>query len=508
VYPLQIVGAGNGQAKFSLEIYPSIHLSMKPVYYRPVQLRGLVFLGLLVLALAILGSMIWRNHHHFGTVLSYVNYSHRIHNVSVGLQQAVIEYLTETPQSSSPDVLSKMLEEMDLLKKDFRYVPPATRESLETVRNLLADVGRLEKNEKHNRLITALNVMSKMLEDEGLQREKLLEDINLDTQTELYVALVTFVIILIGAMLFLHRRILHPLNDLTKLLEQLTEENYSPINTDHLDPLLLPVFNSYNEMVMHLAELEETKRLYAQSLQQEVRLATQALLEQQYSLARAERLAAIGEVAAELAHEIRNPLAGIQVAFSNLRREIDDHDQCERIELISNELKRLARLLNDMLDQSRHSPEIAIDFDALKLIRDLVVLTRYQIPEHITIQVDSHDTIPVHLPESGFRQALLNLILNSADALDKTPGCILIKAAKEKNRLIINVLDTGPGFSKDILNYGIRPFRTSHQRGTGLGLAMVQRFVKDVGGTIELTNQQAHGASVKLLLPGTIVGGQ
>ncbi len=481
---------------------------MKPVYYRPVQLRGLVFLGLLLLALAILGSMIWRNHHHFGTVLSYVNYSHRIHNVSVGLQQAVIEYLTETPQNSSAAALTKMLEEMDLLKKDFRYVTPATRESLESVRSLLADVGRLEKNEKHNRLITALNVMSKMLDDEGLQREKLLEDINLDTQTELYVALVTFVLILVGAMLFLHRRILHPLNDLTKLLEQLTDENYSPINIDHLDPLLLPVFNSYNEMVMHLAELEETKRLYAQSLQQEVRLATQALLEQQYSLARAERLAAIGEVAAELAHEIRNPLAGIQIAFSNLRREIDDHDQRERMELIGNELKRLARLLNDMLDQSRHSPEIATDFDAVKLIRDLVVLTRYQIPEHIELQVDIHASIPVHLPESGFRQALLNLILNSADALEKTAGFILIKAFTDKQRLSINVLDNGPGFSMEMLSYGIRPFRTSHQRGTGLGLAMVQRFVKDVGGTIELSNQKTHGASVTILLPGCVIGGR
>lgn len=480
---------------------------MKPVYYRPVQLRGLVFLGLLLLALAILGSMIWRNLHHFETVLSYVNYSHRIQNVSVGLQQAVIEYLTEKPQSSSPKALTKMLAEMDLLKKDLRYLSTATREGLETVSSLLADVEGLEKNEKHNRLITALKVMSKTLEDEGLQREKLLEDISLDTQSELYVALVTFVLILLGAMLFLHRRILHPLNDLTKLLEQLTEENYSPINTDHLDPLLLPVFNSYNEMVMHLAELEESKRLYAQSLQQEVRLATQALLEQQSSLARAERLAAIGEVAAELAHEIRNPLAGIQIAFSNLRREIDDHEQCERIELIGNELKRLARLLNDMLDQSRHSPESASDFDVAKLIRDLVVLTRYQIPEHIQLQIDDYASMRVHLPESGFRQALLNLILNSADALEKNSGLIRIKVFTDKQDLHIHVLDNGPGFSEEMLRYGIRPFRTSHQRGTGLGLAMVQRFIKDAGGTIELTNQQPHGACVTLLLPGCIVGG-
>ena len=283
-------------------------------------------------------------------------------------------------------------------------------------------------------------------------------------------ALVTFTGILLGAMLFLHFRILHPLNDLRQLLERLTEENYTPITTDHLDPLLFPVFNSYNEMVIHLAELEEANRLYAQSLQREVRLATQALLEQQYSLARAERLAAIGEVAAEFAHEIRNPLAGIQMAFSNLRREIDDQHQCERMDLISNELKRMARLLNDMLDQSRHSPEAATDFDMATLIRELLALTRYQIAESIHLEIDAPDALPVHLPESGIRQALLNLILNAADALEEDSGLIRIKARTDNQGLQIDVLDNGPGFSQDMLSYGIRPFRTSRQRGTGLGL--------------------------------------
>ena len=224
-------------------------------------------------------------------------------------------------------------------------------------------------------------------------------------------------------------------------------------------------------------------------------------MEQQYSLARAERLAAIGEVAAELAHEIRNPLAGIQMAFNNLRREIDDQNQCERMDLISSELKRLARLLNDMLDQSRHSPEAATDFDMSILICDLLTLTRYQITESIELNCDTPNTLPVHLPESGIRQALLNLILNAADALESNPGLIRIKAHIESQRLRIDVFDNGPGFSQDLLNYGIRPFRTSRQGGTGLGLAMVQRFVKDVGGTIKLSNQQPHGACVTVLLP-------
>ncbi|MDD5277080.1 MAG: HAMP domain-containing sensor histidine kinase, partial [Methylovulum sp.] len=319
--------------------------------------------------------------------------------------------------------------------------------------------------------------------------------------TELYIALVFFILILAGAMLFLHFRILHPLNALRKLLERLTEGNYTPINTDHLDPLLLPVFNSYNEMVTHLAELEEAKSRYAQSLQREVRLATQALLEQQYSLARAERLAAIGEVAAELAHEIRNPLAGIQMAFNNLRREIDEKYQCERMDMISSELKRLGVLLSDMLNQSKHSPELATDFNVATLIRDLLRLTRYQIAESIQLESDIPDLLLVHLPESGLRQVLLNLILNAADILESRAGLVHIKAYAGREGLCITVTDNGPGFSQDMLDYGIRPFRTSREHGTGLGLAMVQRFVKNLGGTIKLTNQQPHGACVTFSLP-------
>lgn len=229
-------------------------------------------------------------------------------------------------------------------------------------------------------------------------------------------------------------------------------------------------------------------------MQREVRLATQALLEQQQSLARAERLAAIGEVSAELAHEIRNPLAGIQMAFSNLRREIENEEQQERFALIENELKRLARLLNEMLNASKYTPETVSRFDLNILISDLVTLVRYQIPENINLQFITPDTLFVYLPESGLRQALLNLVLNSAQALDGKTGRILISVQKTDDGLQIQVHDNGQGFAQEWLDYGIRPFRTSREHGTGLGLSMVQRFVKDNHGALTLSNH--NGAIV------------
>jgi two-component system NtrC family sensor kinase len=481
---------------------------MNPLSYRPVQLRGLMFLGLLLLALAILGSMMWRNLHRFETVLSYVTYSHRIQNVSVSLQQSLIEYLSESVAVPYPEVLTRTIaalthtmSQMDALIANSDLLSDQTKQSMETVKGMLTDVHNLDRIEKNTRLIGALKLMSETLDDEILQQEKLLADISRITETELTMASITFAVILFVAILFFTRRILHPLNDLKQLLQRLSEENYTRIKTDHLDPLLLPVFNSYNEMVNHLAELEEGKRVYAQSLQREVRIATQALLEQQASLARAERLAAIGEVAAELAHEIRNPLAGIQIAFSNLRREIDDHAQCERMEMIGSELKRLARLLNDMLDQSRHSPEAPAVIDVAALIRDLAALTRYQIAENVALEIDAPASLSACLPESGLRQALLNLLLNAAEALEGGAGSVGIRARKNEHGVQIDVFDNGPGFSREMLDHGIRPFRTSRQRGTGLGLAMVQRFAKDIGGTVKLANREHGGAQVSLFLP-------
>jgi signal transduction histidine kinase len=474
---------------------------MRTVFYRPVKLRGLAFLGLLLLALGVLSGMMWWNLHRFESVLSYINYSHRIQNLSISLQQILIEHLTEPKAAFPIHDFHKTMLEMDMLTTDKAYLSKNIRKSLKTVNQLLADIENVDQVEKNTRLIRALEVMSKNLDDEAMQREDLLQDISKTMRTELIMTSAIFAVLILLALFFLKHRILHPLHDLRRLLEHLAEERFTPFTTEHLDPLLLPVFNSYNDMVKRLAELEEAKRLHAQSLQYEVRLATHALLEQQASLARAERLAAVGEVAAELAHEIRNPLAGIQMAFANFRREIAEPEQLERLDMINGELKRVAVLLNDMLDQSRHHPEAAADFNVVTLLRDLVTLARYQINPEISLEVIAVAEVMVHLPESMVRQALLNLLLNAADAIGQQSGKISLSVISHSQQLMINVSDDGSGFPHEMLEYGIRPFRSSRQRGTGIGLAMVQRFVKSIGGSLKLSNQTPHGATVSLIFP-------
>jgi C4-dicarboxylate-specific signal transduction histidine kinase len=130
-----------------------------------------------------------------------------------------------------------------------------------------------------------------------------------------------------------------------------------------------------------------------------------------------------------------------------------------------------------------------------------VALTRYQIPSHIELRSEVPGGLIGRLPECDLRQALLNLVLNAAQAIDGHPGHIVIAARRQQGRIEISVSDNGPGFSPELLGDGIRAFATSRTQGTGLGLAIVQRFVRDVGGQLKLANRFPQGALVTLQLP-------
>ncbi len=473
--------------------------NVKNLLDRPARLRGLALLGLVSSVLAILGGMIWRNLERMDTVQAYVSYSHRIQDAGLSLQQSLMDVLAGG--QANPSNLVRIALKIRKLAGDTDHLSPSTPQKLLKVNAALGqamagkgDTGRAE-------LFDALKEMHEILDAETDHRERMLEEVSREALAELELATATLIVILLLTWLFLRRRILNPLHDLKQLLLNLAKEDFTPIETDHLDPLLLPVFNSYNVMVIHLSELEEAKRMYAESLEAEVRSATQALLEQQRSLARAEKLAAVGELAASLAHELRKPLAGIQMSCANLRREIEDKDQGERLDLIGAELKRMTRLLNDLLEQGKQTPPPLTRFNLANLVKELLALTRYQIPQQIALAYEVPAELECLLPDSGLRQALLNLILNSAQAMEKKPGMVRLSARRENGNIKIEVADDGPGFSDEMIAHGIRAFSTSRIRGTGLGLAMVQRFARDLGGRIELSNRQPHGACVRLHLP-------
>jgi signal transduction histidine kinase len=261
------------------------------------------------------------------------------------------------------------------------------------------------------------------------------------------------------------------------------------------------LFENYNRLVTRLEVLEAEHRSRAESLESEVRLAVKALLGQQRALARAERLAAMGEMAAGLAHELRNPLAGMRMGLSNLQSDLSDPELRERVALVLSELDRLTRLLNSQLSEAQHAPEPSRPCEVKAMVDELVRLLRFQIPESIQLDVSIESGLRCVLPGDRLRQAVINLALNSVQALGEKGGAVTIRAYGEAERLVMEVSDDGPGLPPRLLTSTAQPFVTHREGGTGLGLAMVRRLAIDLGGELTLENLEPRGALARLVLP-------
>ena len=162
------------------------------------------------------------------------------------------------------------------------------------------------------------------------------------------------------------------------------------------------------------------------------------------------------------------------------------------------ELKRLAHLLNDMQQISLEHPEIAVDFDLVLLLCEMVSWLRRHIAKSICLEVIAEQSIWVLLPENTLRYAMLNLVFNAVEAVaHKKSGHISIAVFKHKTGAIIQVFDNGAGFSEDFL----AAFSMPSSEALSSGLKVVERLVNSLGGHLKLGNHFPHGACVAILLP-------
>ncbi|MCK9609037.1 MAG: ATP-binding protein [Methylomonas sp.] len=302
----------------------------------------------------------------------------------------------------------------------------------------------------------------------------------------------------------MRRRIFEPLQQMSYLMELLGNRHYQQIPVERIDPTFQPILANYNGMVVRLSELEAEHLQYQQNLEQQVEQAAGALIAQQRSMAQSDRLAALGEVTARLVHELRNPLAGIKMACINLKNQLKTaavaDDALDRIDLVINEIERIIDTMNHFLQGARHEPEPLKDIVIDQAVGELLMLARYQLPKNISLDYRGCPNLVCRLPDSEFRQALLNLILNAQQALSGNTGGIQVQAECRDRHLLIRVCDDGPGFSEAFLQDGIRAFVSQRKDGTGLGLAMVKRFVRNHEGSLKIYNCQPQGACVEITL--------
>jgi two-component system, NtrC family, sensor kinase len=465
---------------------------MHKILYRPIAVISLVLGMLVMVELLALGSITWRNLHRIDNIKQDIIQGHE-------LEQLVFD-LINTPIKSGLSS-ANLHEKISHIFANRQSDENDTSALLNEIKSLLLNVDQGKSEDITKVLLVSQNLLNQQRSNE----EKLLTQVYQDSRLELNFAVFIPVAVLLPAFLLgivlFRRRILSPLNALEHLLKRLTDGEMQPIPGHRKDPLMQPLFNSYNRLIFRLAELEEEHITHTQTLEKEIRHATHALLEQSHTLARSEKLAAVGELAASAAHELRNPLAGIQAALENMCVECKDPDIAQRLPLVSAEIKRMTSRLNDLLAYSKQQPEAAKMVDVSKLVNELLTLLKFQVNENIKLISSIQPDLKSLLPETEFRQALLNLLLNSVQELGKQGGTINLYIDKQIDSLKVEVSDSGQGFPDVLLKQGVHPFASYREHGTGLGLSMVLRFARSLGGHLTLKNDSQGHACATLTLP-------
>jgi two-component system, NtrC family, sensor histidine kinase HydH len=254
-----------------------------------------------------------------------------------------------------------------------------------------------------------------------------------------------------------------------------------------------------DEKTRHLVKSQDLLR----KEKEKVELSLQALVEAQQKLVHTERLAAIGEAAAHLSHEIKNPLMLMAGFARQVARSLPENDpNQEKLGIISEEAKRLENMLIQVRDFTR--PQQLRKEKAQ--INDLILETTKLVQEkldmdNIRVSLNLFPELPeAYFDQAQIKQVLLNLIKNAWEAMPGE-GSISITTGVEKNRIMVSIEDTGAGIPEDKLKEIFNPFFTTKDKGTGLGLAVIQRIVQDHQGDIRVDSEPGRGSRFIFYLP-------
>jgi signal transduction histidine kinase len=243
------------------------------------------------------------------------------------------------------------------------------------------------------------------------------------------------------------------------------------------------------------AELEEKNRLLVESVARERRLEAEAL--------RQSRLAAMGEMAAMLAHEIRNPLGAMELFTGLLLQDLRDAPAARALAAqVASGITDLNHLVTNLLEftRTRTARLAAVDCcglleDALRYTTELRVAHGVQV-----VRAFAAPAVPALADADLLRPVLLNLVRNALQAMPEG-GTLTLAARRDGARACVAVSDTGPGIPPGADEEIFRPFYSTRARGTGLGLAVARALVTAMGGTLAVSSAPGRGATFTVTLP-------
>ncbi len=219
-------------------------------------------------------------------------------------------------------------------------------------------------------------------------------------------------------------------------------------------------------------------------------------------LFRTRELAMVGELAAKVAHEIKNPLAGIYAAVQLLARDLPPADPKREIfEELEHEIRRLDETARDLLNFARPLTPKRSPTPLASFVSDIVdSLERQPEVARHRIEIDIDEELVLSVDSRLLAQVVSNIVQNAAQAMEH-PGWIRVHAARHAGDVVIEIQDAGPGVPEDVVAEIFKPFFTTKTRGTGLGLSIAKKNIEAHGGTITVENQSRGGACFRIVLP-------
>jgi two-component system NtrC family sensor kinase len=263
---------------------------------------------------------------------------------------------------------------------------------------------------------------------------------------------------------------------------------------------------SFNNMISELKRSRDAIEEWTQTLEHRVQERTQELQSVQDQLIRAGKMAAIGELAAGVAHEINNPLTGVLTFSSLMLKKVDEnHPWKKDLENIVQQTTRCRNIVRGLLDFARQRKPDKKEWDIHILIDRTVTLVENQARfQNIKIVKEFGTGIPMLFVDGDqIQQVFMNIIINAADAMAEDKGTLTIKTNMKDGIAEVSFTDTGCGMTKENLSKLFAPFFTTKEtgKGTGLGLAISYGIIQSHNGDIDVWSEKGKGSTFRIKLP-------
>jgi len=335
----------------------------------------------------------------------------------------------------------------------------------------------------------------------------------IDNQISSQIAHISLYIMLLVALIaivlsiILWRIVLKPLTRLTTGMQRVSAGDLEQNVTISSDDEIGRVASTFNSMTAELKIARHRMEKWTQSLEEEVAKKTLEIKRAQDKLIQAEKMASLGRLTADVAHEIRNPLSALGGFGRRLLKSVTEKKQKDYAEIIVSEVDRLEHVLSDILTFSR---EAQFHFDKVRvnetIEKSFDLFKEICEDQSIYINARYETDMPVLIDKEHLAHAVNNLISNSIDAMPDG-GTLTVHTRDERTNDImyvaVHISDTGEGIPEEALSLAFEPFYTTKKigHGTGLGLSISRKIVEEHGGFIQAENRNGTGLTVSMFFP-------